>query len=148
MTNERKYSNLVKSHEHYKLEIVPSPFTVSKVTHTFLMSLIFINFEKSDDKIVWIECKAAKWSGALATSWARYVRETARSTKHTDTYVSVGYIKTPNMNFVFLLQSMLYDVKIGPHQTKTVIYDENLHKLSFFETCFTNLTPPFMVTLQ
>ena len=46
-----------------------------------------------------------------------------------------GYIKTPNMNFVFLLQSMPYDVKIGPHQMKTVIDDENLHKLSFFETC-------------
>ena len=26
-----------------------------------------------------------------------------------------GYIKTPNTNFVFLLQSMPYDVKIGPH---------------------------------
>ena len=26
-----------------------------------------------------------------------------------------GYIKTPNMNFVILLQSMPYDVKIGPH---------------------------------
>ena len=25
------------------------------------------------------------------------------------------YIKTPNTNFVFLLQSMPYDVKIGPH---------------------------------
>ena len=46
-----------------------------------------------------------------------------------------GYIKAPNLNFVFLLQSMPYDVKIVPHQMKTVIYDENLHKLSFFETC-------------
>ena len=26
-----------------------------------------------------------------------------------------GYIKSPNMNFVFLLQSMPYDIKIGPH---------------------------------
>ena len=26
-----------------------------------------------------------------------------------------GYIKSPNMNFVFWLQSMPYDVKIGPH---------------------------------
>ena len=26
-----------------------------------------------------------------------------------------GYIKTPNTNFVFLLESMPYDVKIGPH---------------------------------
>ena len=26
-----------------------------------------------------------------------------------------GYIKTPNMNFVFWLQSMPYDVKTGPH---------------------------------
>ena len=46
-----------------------------------------------------------------------------------------GYIKTPNINFVFLLQSMPYDVKKGPQQMKTVIDDENLHKLSFFETC-------------
>ena len=50
-------------------------------------------------------------------------------------YTAHGYIKTPNTNFVFLLQSMPYDVKIGPHQMKTVIDDENLHKLSFFETC-------------
>ena len=55
----------------------------------------------------------------------------------TDTQCTLihGYIKTPNMKFVFLLQSMPYDVKIGPHQMKTVIDDENLHKLSFFETC-------------
>ena len=46
-----------------------------------------------------------------------------------------GYIKTSNTNFVFLLQSMPYDVKKGPQQMKTVIDDENLHKLSFFETC-------------
>ena len=30
---------------------------------------------------------------------------------------------------------MLYDVKKGPQQMKTVIDDENLHILSFFETC-------------
>ena len=47
------------------------------------------------------------------------------------------------MNFVFWLQSMPYDVKI-----ETVIDDENLQKLNFFETCFTNLTPPFIVTLH
>ena len=51
------------------------------------------------------------------------------------------------MIFVFWLQSMPYDVKIGPHYIKTVIDDENLYKLSFFKTCFTYLTPPFMVTL-
>ena len=42
---------------------------------------------------------------------------------------------------------LAYDVKIGPHYIKTVIDDENLYKLSFFKTCFTYLTPPFMVTL-
>ena len=58
-----------------------------------------------------------------------------------------GYIKSPNMNFMFWIQSMPYDVKIGPYSINCVIDDENLHKLSFFETCFTSLTPPFMVTL-
>jgi hypothetical protein len=32
-----------------------------------------------------------------------------------------GYIKSPNMNFVFWLQSMPYDVKIGSHKIKIVI---------------------------
>ena len=51
------------------------------------------------------------------------------------------------MNFVFWIQSMPYEVKIGPYLIKTAIDDGNLLKLSFFETCFTSLTPPFMATL-
>ena len=35
---------------------------------------------------------------------------------------------------------MPYDVKIGPHYIKTVIDDENLHKLSFFETKFLDVS--------
>ena len=42
---------------------------------------------------------------------------------HTDMYMR-RYIKSPNMNFVFWLQSMPYDVKIDPHYIKTVIDDE------------------------
>ena len=51
------------------------------------------------------------------------------------------------MNFVFWLQSMPDLKYLGPHLIKTVIDDENLDKLSFFKTCFTNLTPLFMVTM-
>ena len=43
---------------------------------------------------------------------------------------------------------MPYDVKIGPYSINCVIDDENLHKLSFFETCFTSLTPPFTIENQ
>ena len=45
-----------------------------------------------------------------------------------------GYIISPNWNFEFGLQSEPYFVKIGPNWIKIVIDDENLHKLSYFET--------------
>ena len=65
----------------------------------------------------------------------KYFSKTCFLDRGTQCTLIHGYIKTTNTNFVFLLQSMPYDVKIGPHQMKTVIDDENLHKLSFFETC-------------
>ena len=43
---------------------------------------------------------------------------------------------------------MPFDVKIGSYQIKTFIDDKNLHKLGFFETYFTNLTPDFAIENQ
>ena len=48
-----------------------------------------------------------------------------------------GYIKSPNLNFVFWLQSLPYDLKIGPHQIKNITVqgrDCNLNFLSSYQT--------------